>query len=152
MSPLHSSRPAVGVGAQLRPLTRRVHFLAGILVAPFLLVLCLTGLLYVFSPQIHDDLYRRQLHVSQVGDAPRPVAEQVAAAMAAHPEAELQSVVPPPAPDRTTRVNLSVPGPAQPGEVRTVYVDPYTNYLTAEPLGAGHLQHPVDADLGTVTG
>jgi uncharacterized iron-regulated membrane protein len=120
------------VGAQLRPLARRVHFLAGILVAPFLLVLCLTGLLYVFSPQIHDDLYGRQLHVNQVGDAPRPVAEQVAAAMAAHPEGELQSVMPPTAPDRTTRVNLSVPGLDRPSEARTVYVDPYTNYLNGE--------------------
>ncbi|HEX2299001.1 MAG TPA: PepSY domain-containing protein [Pseudonocardiaceae bacterium] len=132
LSPLHSSQPAVGANAQLRALARRVHFLAGILVAPFLLVLCLTGLLYVFSPQIHDDLYGRQLYVIQVGAAPRPEGEQVAAAMAAHPEAELLSVVPPPAPDRTTRVHLSVPGLDRPSEARTVYVDPYTNYLNGE--------------------
>lgn len=126
------TRPLAGVNALLRPLTRRVHFLAGILVAPFLLVLCITGLIYVFSPQIHDDLYGQQLHVDQVGDAPRPVAEQVTAALAAHPEGELMSVVPPPDPDRTTRVNMSVPGLSGPGEARTVFVDPYTNLIAGE--------------------
>lgn len=126
------ARPTVGVWVQLRPLVRRVHFIAGLLVAPLLLVLCLTGLVYVFSPQIHDDLYRHQLYVEQVGDTHRPVVEQVAAAMAAHPEAEVLTVVPPPEPGRTTQVNLSVPGGREPGEARTVYVDPYTNYVSGE--------------------
>ncbi|WP_433279481.1 PepSY domain-containing protein [Pseudonocardia xinjiangensis] len=126
------ARTRPSAGALLRPLARRVHFLAGILVAPFVLMLCLTGLVYVFSPQIHDDLYGRQLYVDEVGAAPRPVAEQVAAALAAHPEGELRSVVPPPEPDRTTRVNLSVPSLAGPGEARTVYVDPYTNFINGE--------------------
>jgi uncharacterized iron-regulated membrane protein len=122
-----------GSAAQLRPLARRVHFLAGILVAPFVLLLCVTGLIYVCSPQIHDDLYGNQLFVDEVGaGGPRPVAGQVAAALAAHPEAELRSVVPPPEPDRTTRVNLAVPGPTEPGEARTVFVDPYTDRISGE--------------------
>ncbi|OLT05757.1 hypothetical protein BJF90_01955 [Pseudonocardia sp. CNS-004] len=62
-------RPFAGSMAQLRPLARRVHFLAGILVAPFVLLLCLTGLVYVCSPQIHEDLYGKQLFVHEV--APR---------------------------------------------------------------------------------
>lgn len=125
-------RPFAGSMAQLRPLARRVHFLAGILVAPFVLLLCLTGLVYVCSPQIHEDLYGGQLFVHEVGAAQRPVDEQVAAALAAHPEAALRSVVPPPEADRTTRVNLAVPGPAEPGAARTVFVDPYTNYINGE--------------------
>ncbi|MGE3289382.1 MAG: PepSY-associated TM helix domain-containing protein [Pseudonocardia sp.] len=124
--------PTRPTGQVLRPIARRVHFLAGILIAPFVLLLCLTGLVYVFSPQIHDSLYARQLYVHHVGDAPRPVAEQVAAAMDAHPEAELRSVVPPPDPHRTTRVNLAVPSLTERGEARTVYVDPYTNYISGE--------------------
>lgn len=121
-----------GAGPQLRPLARRVHFLAGILVAPFLLILCLTGLVYVFSPQIHDDLYSGQLFVAQVGAARQPVSSQVAAALRAHPEAQVQSVVPPAAPERTTRVNLQVPGLTGPGEARTVFVDPYTDFINGE--------------------
>jgi len=125
-------RPTSNAGAALRPLARRVHFLAGILVAPLLLVLCLTGLVYVFSPQIHDGLYASQLFVDRVGEQPRPVTEQVNMALAAHPEGELRSVVPPSEPDRTTQVNLSVPGDGDPSHARTVYVDPYTNYINGE--------------------
>jgi uncharacterized iron-regulated membrane protein len=125
-------RPFAGAATQLRPLARRVHFLAGILVAPFVLLLCLTGLVYVVSPQIHEDLYGKQLFVQEVGASPRPVDEQVAAALAAHPEAQLRSVVPPPSPDRTTRVNLAVPNLTRPGEARTVFVDPYTNFISGE--------------------
>ncbi|HVW43968.1 MAG TPA: PepSY domain-containing protein [Amycolatopsis sp.] len=108
---------------------RRVHFLAGIVVAPFLTVLCLTGLVYVFSPQVHDSLYRSALHVSRIGTAQRPLSQQVQAALTAHPEAVLKSVITAPAPDRTTRVVLSVPGATTD---RTVFVDPYTGYLDGE--------------------
>jgi uncharacterized iron-regulated membrane protein len=129
---VHRTWPFAGSATQLRPLARRVHFLAGILVAPFLLLLCLTGLVYVFSPQIHDDLYSGQLFVHDVGGMQRPVAEQIRAALAAHPEGQLRSVVPPRDADRTTRVNLSVPSLDEPGEARTVFVDPYTNYINGE--------------------
>lgn len=121
------------VGARL--LARRLHFVAGVVVAPFLLVLCLTGLVYVFSPQIHDDLYRSQLHVPGQAGAPRPVSEQVQAALTAHPEGSLQAVYTAPAADRTTRVVLSVPGLTGTGDAaqaRSVFVDPYTNYITGE--------------------
>jgi uncharacterized iron-regulated membrane protein len=130
--PERRRRTSSNASAALRPLARRVHLLAGILVAPLLLVLCLTGLVYVFSPQIHDGLYASQLYVDRVGEEPRPVTEQIKVAMAAHPEAELRSVVPPPEPDRTTQVNLSVPSDADPDHSRTVYVDPYTNYINGE--------------------
>jgi uncharacterized iron-regulated membrane protein len=106
-----------------------VHFLAGILVAPFLMVLCLTGLVYVFSPQIHDSLYHSDLYAGRAAGPARPVSEQVQAALRAHPESTLKSIITAPAPDRTTRVVLSVRGLASD---RTVFVDPYTNYIAGE--------------------
>ncbi|GAA5172946.1 MULTISPECIES: PepSY-associated TM helix domain-containing protein [Amycolatopsis] len=124
-----SPSPRPGTVVQL--VARRLHFLAGIVVAPFLAVLCLTGLVYVFSPQIHDSLYHSDLHVNRVGDTTRPLAEQVRAALTAHPEATLKQVLTPPAPDRTTRVVLSVPGPAGTPD-RTVFVDPYTGFINGE--------------------
>ncbi len=129
------SRPSASAGTVLRALARRVHFLAGVVVAPFLVMVCLTGLVYVFSPQIHDGLYHSQLYVSQVTGSPHPLSEQVAAALRAHPEGTVRSVIPPPEPHRTTRVVLSVPGLDDVGEpvrARTVYVDPYTNYVNGE--------------------
>ena len=109
----------------LRPLVLRVHFYAGVFVAPFLAVACLTGLVYVFSPQISDVVYRDELLVGPHTGPARPLDDQVAAALAAHPEGTLSSVSYAGDPERTTVVVLAVPG--LPDEVaRTVYVDPYT--------------------------
>ena len=133
-APAHRARrpsPSPRLSTVLQLVSRRLHFLAGIVVAPFLAVLCLTGLVYVFSPQIHDSLYRTDLHVNEVGDVRRPLAEQIRAALTAHPEATLKSVLTPPAADRTTRVVLSVPGPAGTPD-RTVFVDPYTALINGE--------------------
>ncbi|MFE2018764.1 PepSY-associated TM helix domain-containing protein [Streptomyces sp. NPDC059499] len=108
----------------VRSLLVRLHFFAGIFVAPFLIVAALTGLAYTFTPQLDQLVYGDQLRVEQVGEAPRPLSEQIAAARAAHPEGSLASVVTPPGPEDTTRVVLSLPelGDKQ----RTVFVDPYT--------------------------
>ncbi|WP_435120253.1 PepSY-associated TM helix domain-containing protein [Amycolatopsis thermoflava] len=132
-------QPARGMTG-LRVIARRVHFMAGIVVSPFLVVLSLTGLVYVFSPQIHDNLYHSQLYVNEVGATPKPVSEQVRAAMTAHPEAALRQVITSPAPDRTTRVVLSVPGlpGGDDGQARTVFVDPYTGYINGELTTAGN--------------
>ncbi|WP_243770090.1 PepSY-associated TM helix domain-containing protein [Amycolatopsis acidicola] len=129
--PRRRPAPAPRLSTTVQLVARRVHFLAGIVVAPFLAVLCLTGLVYVFSPQIHDSLYHSDLHVSQVGEVQRPLAEQIETALRAHPESTLKSVLTAPAPDRTTRVVLAVPGPAGTPD-RTVFVDPYTGYLNGE--------------------
>ena len=111
--------------ATLRPLVLRLHFYAGVFVAPFLAVACLTGLVYVFSPQINDIVYRDQLLVGPHSGPERPLDDQIAAALAAHPEGTLSSVLHPGDPGRTTGVVLAVPG--LPEDIaRTVYVDPYT--------------------------
>ncbi|MFE7485703.1 PepSY-associated TM helix domain-containing protein [Streptomyces sp. NPDC057552] len=114
----------------VRHLLVRLHFYAGVLVAPFLLVAALTGLAYTFTPQLDQLLYGDQLRVERVGDAPRPLAEQIAAARAAHPEGTTASVITPPGPEDTTRVVLAVPelGDKQ----RTVFVDPYTAEVRGE--------------------
>ena len=118
------SRPP-GTWTQLRPLVLRLHFYAGVLVAPFLLVVCLTGLAYVFSPQLNDLVYAEELFSAYPAAPPRPLDAQVAAAASAVPGATLHSVVVPSDPARTTSVVFDVPG--LPEDTRhTVYVDPAT--------------------------
>ncbi|MFD1148654.1 PepSY-associated TM helix domain-containing protein [Saccharothrix hoggarensis] len=107
------------------PLLRRLHFYAGILVAPFLLVAALTGVLYALAPQLDGLLYDDVLEVSSASGAPRPLAEQVAAAQAALPDGTLTAVLTADEPDATTQVVFSSPGSADDGD-RTVYVNPYT--------------------------
>ncbi|MFF3849272.1 PepSY-associated TM helix domain-containing protein [Streptomyces sp. NPDC002328] len=108
------------------PLLTRLHFYAGILVAPFLLVAALTGLAYTAVPQLDQLVYGEQLYVDKVGDTPKPLTEQIAAAREAHPEGSIVSVIPPAESDQTTKVVLSVPELAEQDKQRTVYVDPYT--------------------------
>ncbi|MEU7923739.1 PepSY domain-containing protein [Micromonospora sp. NPDC049801] len=101
----------------------RLHFYAGILVAPFLVVAALTGLAYTVAPQLDGALYGDQLTVAARGDRPLPLADQIAAARAAHPTGTIATVQPGDG-DRTTRVAFSLPELGE--KVHTVYVDPYT--------------------------
>ncbi|GGK08095.1 membrane protein [Pilimelia anulata] len=113
-------RPSAIAGLLLR-----LHFYAGILVAPFLVVAALTGLLYVFTPQLDNAVHGRELYVDRVGSAPRPLSEQLAAARAAHPTGTVASVQPGLG-DTTTRVSFAVPELADDDKLHTVFVDPYT--------------------------
>ncbi|MGN9806445.1 PepSY-associated TM helix domain-containing protein [Micromonospora sp. L32] len=109
------------------PLLRRLHFYAGILVAPFLILVALTGLAYAFTPQIDQVAYHDQLHVNTVGTTRLPLSQQVAAAQQVVPAGTLAAIHPAAAPDATTKVEFSLPelGDKQ----RTVYLDPYTGQV-----------------------
>lgn len=122
-----AQRTGVGRSAwsALRPLVRRLHFYAGVLIAPFLLVAATTGLLYASSFQAEKVLYAHELRVP-VGDTALPLSEQVAAARKAHPEGTVSAVGPSPEAGATTRVLLSgVPG-VEETHALAVFVDPYT--------------------------
>ncbi|PRY44719.1 PepSY-associated TM helix domain-containing protein [Umezawaea tangerina] len=107
------------------PLLRRLHFYAGLLVGPFLLVAAISGMLFSLAPQIDSVLYGDVLAVSSAEGTPRPLAEQVAAARADLPDGTVTSVLVAEDPDATTRVVFAVPGMAEEYS-KTVYVDPYT--------------------------
>lgn len=116
--------PDPGGRAGLRPLVMRLHFYAGLFIAPFLLVAAATGLLYAGSFQAEKIVYAHELHVP-VGDRELTLREQVSAAREAHPEGTVNAVRPASEAGATTRVLLDVPGL---GESRrlAVFVDPYT--------------------------
>ncbi|MBZ9644559.1 PepSY domain-containing protein [Streptomyces sp. PSKA30] len=120
------SAPSPGRWAPLRPLILRLHFYAGLLVAPFLLVAATTGFLYAGSFQAEKILYADEMTVPDVGDTKLPISEQVEAAREAHPEGTVSAVRPSPEADATTRVLLSgVPGVHE-DHTLAVFVDPYT--------------------------
>ncbi|QES47724.1 peptidase [Streptomyces venezuelae] len=114
----------------VRALLVRLHFYAGVFVAPFLLIAAVTGLLYTVAPQLDQVLYGDKLTVEQVGEQPRPLSEQIAAARGAHPEGALAEVVTPASAEDTTRVVLSLPELGE--KQRTVFVDPYTAEVKGE--------------------
>ncbi|MGW4536543.1 PepSY-associated TM helix domain-containing protein [Streptomyces chartreusis] len=111
--------------APVRPLILRLHFYAGILVAPFLLVAATTGFLYAGAFQAEKLVYSHEMTVP-VGDTKLPISEQVAAARKAHPEGTVSAVRPSPADDESTRVMLSGVEGIDADHALAVFVDPYT--------------------------
>ncbi|MCG5213015.1 PepSY-associated TM helix domain-containing protein [Streptosporangium sp. KLBMP 9127] len=108
----------------LRPLVLRLHFYAGILIAPFLLVAASTGALYAASFQIEQVVYAHELN-APVGPTRVPLSDQVDAARAALPRGTVSSVRTADEPGRTTRVLMDVPGLGESTKL-AVFVDPYT--------------------------
>ncbi|KUL38494.1 peptidase [Streptomyces sp. NRRL F-4489] len=114
---------APGTWSRLRPLLLRLHFYAGVLIGPFLLVAALTGLAYTAAPQLESVLYQHELKVTPRGSAD-PLAAQLAAARRAVPDGTVVSVSPGPGPTDSTRVVFSKPG--LPADTNlTAFVDPY---------------------------
>lgn len=115
---------SAGTWAVLRPLILRLHFYAGLLIAPFLVVAASTGLLYVFTPQLEQLVYDRELHVPASPQV-MSVDDQLAVARAAQPGASLMSIRPAPTPTDTTQVIFAAPDLPESFR-RTVFVDPHT--------------------------
>jgi len=120
-----AARP--GTSAALRPVLLRLHFYAGVLVGPFLLVAAITGLLYALAPQLEQAVYDHELHVP-AGTTTRPLAEQVAVAASAVPGGTLYGVRPGPTDTDTTQVAFTVEGLPE-SHYRTAFVNPYDGEL-----------------------
>ncbi len=126
--------------AALRPLLWRLHFFGGLLIAPIVLSLAVTGIAYAWNPQIEQLLHRDTLTAVSEGP-PRPLGEQVQAARDEHPDWQLSTVTPsaPEAPDgaETTGVTLTPPQAEsdrfdQVVGATTVYVDPASATVTGQ--------------------
>ncbi|WP_415975692.1 PepSY-associated TM helix domain-containing protein [Rhodococcus sp. 077-4] len=112
-----------------RPLILRLHFYAGILIAPFILIATISGGLYAVAPTIEQLVYRDYLHVDSTGPAV-PVAQQIRAAQAERPDLTVAAVRPAAEAGDTTRVLFTDPSSGE-SERLAVFVDP----ATATPVG-----------------
>lgn len=83
----------------------RWHFYAGLFCLPFILVLSVSGGIYLFRPQIDDYLDRRFNHLTLAGDAQR-LDTQVEVALRAYPEARFKALELPKDPTDATRIHL----------------------------------------------
>lgn len=100
----------------------RLHFYAGIVVAPFAIFLAVTGALYLWTPQFEAWKYHDLLNVTAPPDAaPLSVDGQFAAAREAFPSFRPVQFFPATAPGRTSSVEFATPQ----GKL-TAYINPYT--------------------------
>ncbi|KQQ93665.1 PepSY domain-containing protein [Massilia sp. Leaf139] len=137
---LSTERALSALAARRRSLYLRVHCWAALIATPFLLLATLTGLLYVFVPQIEARLYEGLDRVAPRG-VMLPLDRSVAAAQGAVPHGlALRSVLPPFAPGDSVKVLFepargheaaghhhgAPPASAQAARPLTVFVDPYS--------------------------
>lgn len=113
------------------PLLLRIHFFAGILVGPFILVAAVSGALYVVTPQIEQVVYAHELRAPVTQDR-LPLGDQVRIAEEhIGDQAVLAAVRPAPGPGDTTRVMFAQDG-LGPSETRAVFIDPGTGEIRGD--------------------
>lgn len=105
----------------------RWHFYAGLLVLPFMILLSVTGALYLFSDEIDQFLHADLMRVTAEQGSVIAPEHQVAAALQAYP-GEVFKYVPAPAKNFATEVDINTPA----GEKLAVYVNPYSGVVLGE--------------------
>lgn len=108
------------IGSALYRALWRWHFFAGLICAPIVILLSVTGAIYLFKDEINDSLHRDlRIVAPQTTERLAPSA-LVAKALEAHP-GTLKGYAPPAAPDRPAEVKIV----GTDGLKDIVYVDPY---------------------------
>ena len=117
------TRPPQGgaIGSALYRALWRWHFFAGLICAPIVILLAVTGAIYLFKDEINDRLHRDLRIVAPQGTERLAPSALVAKALDAHP-GTLKGYAPPEAPDRAAGVQIV----GADGLKDTVYVDPYS--------------------------
>lgn len=102
----------------------RWHFYAGLFVIPFMLLLAITGSIYLFKPQLDTLMYPGLLFVSPQDTSVMPYSQQLQTVQQAYQNATVNQITPSIAPDRSTEVTLTTTD----GKL-TAFVNPYSGQL-----------------------
>jgi uncharacterized iron-regulated membrane protein len=113
----------------------RWHFYAGVLVMPVLMLLALTGALYLFKDEIEGAVYRDMIQVPS-GAAQAPPGAWLAAARQAAGGGRVANLVVPERADQAVRLRVDQPG----GTKKTVFVDPHTAHVTGVTPAGGVME------------
>lgn len=103
----------------------RWHFYAGLLVLPFLMLMALTGGLYLFKAEIDDAVYRPMAAIEARPGAVSP--DRWVAAARVGTGGEVTNVLVPARPDRAVQLTVRLPD----GGRRIAFVDPHDAQLKA---------------------
>jgi len=136
----------------MKALLWRFHFYVGVLVAPLLILTSLSGILYVFAPQIEEVAYAKLLHVApSPGAAALDYDAQLAAFKAANPKARVRVFTPSFSPERSCAVSFTLGSgkPSGGGGEHEGHEKPKAEEKK-EPLTTAYLNPQTGAVLGTL--
>ena len=120
--------------ASLHAAVWRWHFIAGLLVMPFLCVLAITGGLYLFKDELESLIYASVDSVAPAGREPLPLGRLVASAEGFTGGRVVQVLVPEDA-GRAVRMTVHTPDAAH-----TAFIDPYEGKVLAVMRFGGAMQ------------
>lgn len=115
----------------------RWHFYGGIIFAPFLILLAISGALYLYQSEIETTIYKDKLVVQQ-GENALPLSQQVDAVKKVYPDAEVTSIRLPKEKTRATLVKIT-----KDDLVTQVYVNPYSGKITGTILDEKHFKNAI---------
>ncbi|MGE7647858.1 PepSY-associated TM helix domain-containing protein [Peribacillus frigoritolerans] len=104
----------------------RWHFYAGIIFAPLLIILAVTGSIYLFKPQIEQVLYQDYQVVTPLGDR-LPASQQIEIVKELYPDAVVTKYHPGENASRSSEVSIT-----SNEESLTIFMDPYTGKSIGE--------------------
>jgi uncharacterized iron-regulated membrane protein len=107
-------------GRKLYKAIWRWHFYAGIFAIPFMVMLSITGIIYLFKPQLDAMMYRDLMFVSPRAETSK-ASDQLESVKAAYPDAIVKAYSPSPAPDRSSKFDITTTDKRN----LFVLVDPY---------------------------
>lgn len=105
----------------------RWHFYAGLISIPVIALLCTTGIVWLFSPQIDGLIYGHARNV-EPGRERISYTQQEKIVRAAYPGGTVSRMAPPVAADKATVFDITT----KDGTAKTVYLDPYTGEISGE--------------------
>ncbi|WP_415763762.1 PepSY-associated TM helix domain-containing protein [Pseudomonas sp. CP4] len=112
----------------------RWHFYAGLFVAPFMVMLALTGIIYLFKPQLDSLMYSSLLDVP-AGHHTAPADNLLQRVKAAYPQGQVTQYLPPVNAERSAQFVVK-----NAGHELNVFVDPYHGDILGEQDAKQNLQ------------
>ena len=104
----------------------RWHFYAGLFVAPFMILLALTGIIYLFKPQLDPLLYDHLINVTP-GHHSLSADEQLTRVQATYPQGHISQYLPPINPERSGQFVIH-----DGGRELNVFINPYNGEVLGE--------------------
>ncbi len=113
----------------------RWHFFAGIIMGPILILLAITGAIYLFKPYLEPLMDRPLYYVEQSDTKQISPTEQLQSVKNEFPGATISTFTNPVRPDFSTQVGISLND-----EAYTVFVNPYSGYVLGKLKDSDRLQ------------
>lgn len=112
----------------------RWHFYAGLFVAPFMILLAITGIIYLFKPQL-DPLLYRDLMVVEAGEHRQSADSLLATVQQVYPKGHIGQYLPPLNAERSAQFVVH-----EGGRELNVFIDPYSGRWLGQQDGKQNLQ------------